>query len=664
VKQALGVDLMLGARLAGEVRADFQGKTVGVIQKLELPDWLTVKLLGGTKSHLVKSILLEFLHHQDIFIVKTAALYIGDTDNALAIQILKERLEALDEKFFSQEKFGGDDQTGEVWTEYVKAFANVAPRQAIIFLKGKLLAAEQFSTIINMFTGGSQLLMQLAAAEVLLQLVDDLRQSISQTWKNEVLNLIELSKKQCEKFLPDLIDVLKNEEDVGIQERLADLIIQFNREIVIQASIWMMSHPNEKVRKKAIQFIVEHQIQCSQELECLLTKKDENPALAASAAVALAGLGNAVATNLLGEILLGHQFCGSRAYAANALKGIKNETSITLLLQGLEDSDEYVRRESAFSLAELGRTESVPVLMNCFNVGYRDAHTHAIRSLAKLGIEAPLWEKLQHRHFGWQTAAVELVKLGKIWALQPLCETLIELGDESSGEIIDLLGKFADENSVEWLLDALEKPTQYTAEAYFLNRIALVLNRLPTDLAAKSLSRLLTLQLTHNIDQLSWLVPYTQSQCKFYNYEIFCSPPVKPQPPQQDNTLATIATTVVETNKRIKQMESNPKNDFTGATFNNPVNFGDNPTGNIIGTQNNYTTAPEIKPAIDGGSTPKAKDVPKEINWGNWFGFMSLVVAIIAIPVGIFNPEINQQIKQWLNHSTPSTVDQPSKPNK
>lgn len=42
-------------------------------------------------------------------------------------------------------------------------------------------------------------------------------------------------------------------------------------------------------------------------------------------------------------------------------------------------------------------------------------------------------------------------------------------------------------------------------------------------------------------------------------------------------------------------MPEQPKNNFSGATFSGPVNFGDNPTGDFIGTQNNYTIDPEIK---------------------------------------------------------------------
>jgi hypothetical protein len=112
---------------------------------------------------------------------------------------------------------------------------------------------------------------------------------------------------------------------------------------------------------------------------------------------------------------------------------------------------------------------------------------------------------------------------------------------------------------VDKLLDALMHPPK--SDGYFLNRVALVLNRLPNELAARSLSGLLKIQLTHNIEQLSWLIPYTQSQCEFYNYEIFHSPPVKPQPTQQ-NTLVTIATTIDIIDQRTKQMADQPARTF------------------------------------------------------------------------------------------------------
>jgi hypothetical protein len=58
-----------------------------------------------------------------------------------------------------------------------------------------------------------------------------------------------------------------------------------------------------------------------------------------------------------------------------------------------------------------------------------------------------------------------------------------------------------------------------------------------------------------------YVIETIQKRCKFYNYEIFHSPPAKPQPTQPD-TLATIVTTVDMIDKRTKQMADQPARIF------------------------------------------------------------------------------------------------------
>lgn len=67
VELALDVDLMLGARLAGEVRSGFQERTVRLVQssqlpnKINLPEWMKVDLLGFTKSDCAAKLLNEII---------------------------------------------------------------------------------------------------------------------------------------------------------------------------------------------------------------------------------------------------------------------------------------------------------------------------------------------------------------------------------------------------------------------------------------------------------------------------------------------------------------------------------------------------------------------------------------------------------------------------
>jgi hypothetical protein len=45
-------------------------------------------------------------------------------------------------------------------------------------------------------------------------------------------------------------------------------------------------------------------------------------------------------------------------------------------------------------------------------------------------------------------------------------------------------------------------------------------------------------------------------------------------------------------------MSNEPKNDFSGANFYAPVNFGDNPKGDFIKTQNNFHADAEMQSVV------------------------------------------------------------------
>ena len=94
-----------------------------------------------------------------------------------------------------------------------------------------------------------------------------------------------------------------------------------------------------------------------------------------------------------------------------------------------------------------------------------------------------------------------------------------------------------------------------------------------------------------------------QSNCKFYNYEIHQQAKIRkadrPSPEGgRSDPFAKIEDKLETIDRRTKQMADQPKNNFSGATFSGPVNLGDNPTGDFVGTQNNHTTDPEITSAI------------------------------------------------------------------
>jgi predicted NACHT family NTPase len=96
--------------------------------------------------------------------------------------------------------------------------------------------------------------------------------------------------------------------------------------------------------------------------------------------------------------------------------------------------------------------------------------------------------------------------------------------------------------------------------------------------------------------------------------------------------------------QRTKEMKNDPKIDrsinIRGANVSGNFNTGDGAIQN----------------------KPDSPDEKKGINCGNCLALISILVALAAIPIGIFNPEINQQIKQWFNQSAPVKIEPQSKP--
>ncbi|MEQ8756108.1 MAG: HEAT repeat domain-containing protein [Coleofasciculus sp. G1-WW12-02] len=77
VRLALAVDVQLGARLAGEVKPEFQEQTVALVSGLEIPQLLTIQLLGRTKSESAISNLMKALEHEDSDVSRRAADALG-----------------------------------------------------------------------------------------------------------------------------------------------------------------------------------------------------------------------------------------------------------------------------------------------------------------------------------------------------------------------------------------------------------------------------------------------------------------------------------------------------------------------------------------------------------------------------------------------------------
>ena len=88
VQLALNVDLMLGARLAGEIKPEFQQQPIDWILEKKLPSLLEIQLLEITGSHCAVNALINALNHQYYSVRRNAADALGKIDSERAVDRL------------------------------------------------------------------------------------------------------------------------------------------------------------------------------------------------------------------------------------------------------------------------------------------------------------------------------------------------------------------------------------------------------------------------------------------------------------------------------------------------------------------------------------------------------------------------------------------------
>ncbi|MGB5961203.1 MAG: HEAT repeat domain-containing protein [Coleofasciculaceae cyanobacterium] len=98
IKLALDVDLQLGARLAGEVKPDFQQKTVSMIAKQQVCKKLRSRLLGKTRSEAAVPLLIELLQDESSSVRSDVVYALGQIGGEAAISVL---IEALNDDNYS-----------------------------------------------------------------------------------------------------------------------------------------------------------------------------------------------------------------------------------------------------------------------------------------------------------------------------------------------------------------------------------------------------------------------------------------------------------------------------------------------------------------------------------------------------------------------------------
>lgn len=293
----------------------------------------------------------------------------------------------------------------------------------------------------------------------------------------------------------------------------------------------------------------------------------------------------------------------------NALAKIYTDKSKLALKKALENNEFSVRFGAALALANQQCTDSIPVLLEA--LGYRSSgfedtavSSDAINALCELGeiVISALQGNLDNQDFQIRNNARKAIE--KIRGIQEVDSFSEILENSSTGDYLHkLIYELTKKYGFADLCDFLS-----TAESDDAWKFSSALREISQPEQLCCLNNLILESDSNNVFKyVPGLILSIQNRCMFYNYKIWQTTIQNQKPvnlagqlnqPSHGELLTKIDQTTQQINQRTEQMASEPNNDLTGATFNAPVNFGDNPKGDFIGTQNHYASDPEVQNAI------------------------------------------------------------------
>ncbi|MDJ0735777.1 MAG: HEAT repeat domain-containing protein [Nostocaceae cyanobacterium] len=439
VKLALKVDWQLGARLAGEVKPEFQKETVKLITDFNLPEFLSIRLLRISQSEAAIPGLIKLLEHQDSSVRRRAASTLGEIKSEAAIPGLIKLLEYQD----LDVRFRAAYALGEIKSE--------AAIPGLI----KLLE-HQDSDVRFRAAYALEKIKSEAAIPGLIKLLEhqdsDVRYSAAYA----------LREIKSEAAIPGLIKLLEH-QDSHLHFRAASALREIKSEAAIPGLIKLLEHQDSDVRR--------------------------------SAAYALREIKSEAAIPGLIK-LLEHQDSDVRRSAASVLLKIKLEAAVPGLIKLLEDEESYVRYRVAYALGEIKSEAAVPGLIKLLEDEDYDVLYSTVDALGKIKSEAAvtrLIKLLEHQESYVRYSAADALGEIKSEAAIPGLIKLLEDQDSSVRySAADALGEIKSEAAIPGLIKLLED--QDSSVRYC---VAFALEKIKSEAAIPGLIKLLEHQDSH-----------------------------------------------------------------------------------------------------------------------------------------------------------------------
>lgn len=567
VQQAMDVDLILGTRLSGEVKREFQVKTVCLetwnfnmkLLTKNLP-LLKVEFLARTRSEAAITQLLYFLQYE-IPSVRQKAIYalgeIGSTKSvpALINALRDENLEIRESTIYALGKIRTDQSIAALVEELqnessdtcgtaAEVFGEICCEEAVpVLLKawlnqrwqesrqlwgifealGKINSDLATLSLITALKSEDEVIRCLATRGLSETCPDAAIPALIQALKDDCAEVrmyaaIALRKSNSDLAIPELIDALTANHNSSLWARVevARTLGAMRSRQAVPRLINVLAAKDEEVCGLAAEVLGE--IVSEQAVPPLINvMENRNTEARWAAASALCKTGSVEAIKILIKYLR-FKDVNSRRMAASALGEMKLEQGITALINALKDEDIEVRWRATYSIGKTGSEKAIKSLVNALETDHDEVRSRAASALGKIGSNQAVESLLnalkdEDIEVRWR-ATESLGKIGSKQAVRGLLKALEDEEPEVRWNAAEALGSIRCTQATSGLVKALRDKNgtvrRYAAQA---------LGRLGNPISLADLWRKLL------EDPEAWHlekeIATIQTRCQFYNYEIF-----------------------------------------------------------------------------------------------------------------------------------------------
>lgn len=504
VELALGVDFKLSARLAGEVKPDFQAETVRIIAEQEIPEWFRIFLLGETKSSKAIDELMQTIKHLDPTIRRRAIWASRQLDIKFAMPLFEKAIK---------------DPDPNVRETTIRAVAELDIEQAVslvarILPKESVASVREAAVICVLEKSDSE-----SAILALLQATQDTENNV------RVMAAYSLEKMNRKTLIPILSKILKNKIIApNIRKNAAKQLGELGDESVICDLFEAQLDWNSSIHEEAAYAL--------QEIRRKLSKKDTDLEIHKKEDQNKHQIDHWL-------VYLKSEEPIPRGNAVFHLTSLfDKELAIDLARQALDDPHHYVRGHAISNLVRLIGKEAIPQAIRALDDSHYDVRDQASQALMGLGQNLPDEVEIPEDTISSLIQTLEeeqnaYVRSKTVTTLTNLCCIRPNLLLNKSLEIAFLN---ASNSSDSFLCSASVRSLGKFSSKRVANKLLQMVGDLDSTVALSATEALKNMPLQVTVQYLSGLtvlvlnskesfaldaISSIQSRCGFYNYEIY-----------------------------------------------------------------------------------------------------------------------------------------------